>query len=50
MPVTSKENGRVAPGIASGGPMLTPALKIPVGNCPPKILTPGLVKTPVEVN
>ena len=50
MPVTSKENGRVKPGIASGGPMLTPALITPVGREPPKTLMPGLVKTPVDVN
>ena len=50
VPETSNENGKVNPGRAAGGPILTPALIIPEGRTPPKMLIPGFVRTPADAN
>ena len=46
IPSTHSENGKVIPGIETGGPMFTAALAIPNCNVPPKKLTPELTRVP----
>ena len=48
--MTSKENGKVTPGIATGAPIVTPALTTPNCSDSPKILIPGLVRIPAAAN